>query len=89
MNSYKFRKDYFWDDLQVATGGSHLGRIPNSGHAIVGVIDSLLSFYLSVCDVSYRIRSKADMNRMKTLEYDSSIMDMDTKYQWNSWTNCC
>lgn len=43
-------EDYFWDDLQKATGGSHLGRVPNSGHAIVGVIDSILSFYLSVCD---------------------------------------
>ncbi|CAF3243804.1 unnamed protein product [Rotaria sp. Silwood2] len=43
-------EDPFWDDLQVATGGSFLQRIPNTGHNVQGFQDSLASFYLSVAD---------------------------------------
>jgi PhoPQ-activated pathogenicity-related protein len=43
-------EDFFWSDLQVATGGSFLRRIPNVGHGISGYDESLQSFYLSVCD---------------------------------------
>ncbi|CAF2936769.1 unnamed protein product [Rotaria sp. Silwood2] len=43
-------KDYFWDDLQVKTGGSYLRRIPNTGHHIQGYQGSLQSFYLSISD---------------------------------------
>ncbi|CAF1221234.1 unnamed protein product [Rotaria magnacalcarata] len=43
-------EDYFWDDLQVKTGGSYLRRIPNTGHNIQGYQESLQSFYLSIAD---------------------------------------
>ncbi|CAF1405893.1 unnamed protein product [Rotaria sp. Silwood1] len=43
-------EDYFWDDLQVKTGGSYLRRIPNTGHSIQGYQGSLQSFYLSIAD---------------------------------------
>ncbi|CAF0920128.1 unnamed protein product [Rotaria sordida] len=43
-------EDFFWNDLQVTTGGSYLRRIPNTGHSIKGYEDSLASFYLSVAD---------------------------------------
>ncbi|UJR29021.1 hypothetical protein I4U23_010238 [Adineta vaga] len=43
-------EDYFWNDLQTATGGSYLRRVPNTGHNIGGFEDSLISFYLSVAD---------------------------------------
>ncbi|CAF4361045.1 unnamed protein product, partial [Adineta steineri] len=42
--------DFFWNELQAATGGSHLRRIPNTGHSIRGYEESLSSFYLSVAD---------------------------------------
>ncbi|CAF3173165.1 unnamed protein product [Rotaria socialis] len=43
-------EDFFWNDLQVATGGSYLRRIPNTGHNIKGHEESLSSFYLSIAD---------------------------------------
>ncbi|CAF4941810.1 unnamed protein product [Rotaria sp. Silwood1] len=43
-------EDYFWNDLQKATGGSYLYRIPNADHGATGVFDSLESFYFSICD---------------------------------------
>ncbi|CAF3893440.1 unnamed protein product [Rotaria sordida] len=43
-------EDYFWDDLQMKTGGTLLRRIPNTGHNIQGYMESLESFYLSVAD---------------------------------------
>ncbi|CAF3879539.1 unnamed protein product [Adineta steineri] len=43
-------EDFFWNDLQNATGGSFLRRIPNVGHSITGYNESLISFYLSVYD---------------------------------------
>ncbi|CAF4774177.1 unnamed protein product [Rotaria sp. Silwood1] len=43
-------ENFFWNDLQLATGGSHLRRIPNTGHSIRGYEESLTSFYLSVAD---------------------------------------
>jgi PhoPQ-activated pathogenicity-related protein len=43
-------EDFFWDDLQKATGGSFLQRIPNVDHGISGYQESLTSFYLSALD---------------------------------------
>ncbi|CAF3924773.1 unnamed protein product, partial [Adineta steineri] len=43
-------EDFFWNDLQKATGGSYLRRVPNTGHNIAGYEDSLISFYLSIAD---------------------------------------
>ncbi|CAF4558442.1 unnamed protein product, partial [Rotaria sp. Silwood2] len=43
-------EDYFWNDLQKATGGSYLYRIPNTDHGATGVFDSLESFYFSICE---------------------------------------
>ncbi|CAF1026861.1 unnamed protein product [Adineta ricciae] len=43
-------EEFFWNDLQKATGGSYLRRIPNTGHNAGGYQDSLYSFYLSVAD---------------------------------------
>ncbi|UJR14404.1 hypothetical protein I4U23_001401 [Adineta vaga] len=43
-------EDFFWNDLQKATNGSFLRRIPNVGHSISGYNESLQSFYSSVCD---------------------------------------
>ncbi|CAF1488253.1 unnamed protein product [Adineta ricciae] len=43
---------YFWKDLQLATGGSYLRYVPNTGHDIKGYEESLASFYMSVADRS-------------------------------------
>ncbi|CAF1342356.1 unnamed protein product [Adineta steineri] len=43
-------ENFFWNELQAATGGSHLRRIPNTGHNIRGYEESLSSFYLSAAD---------------------------------------
>ncbi|CAF4947226.1 unnamed protein product [Rotaria sp. Silwood1] len=50
LDILNLQKDYFWDDLQVKTGGSYLRRIPNTGHSIQGYQGSLQSFYLSIAD---------------------------------------
>ncbi|CAF3515250.1 unnamed protein product [Adineta steineri] len=47
-------EDAFWNDLQVATGGSYLRRLPNAEHSCAGHEISLFftmrSFYLSIYD---------------------------------------
>ncbi|CAF0973466.1 unnamed protein product [Adineta ricciae] len=47
-------EDAFWTDLQVATGGSYLRRLPNAEHSCAGHEISLFftmrSFYLSIYD---------------------------------------
>jgi len=47
-------EDAFWNDLQVATGGSFLRRLPNAEHSCAGheisLFFSMRSFYLSIYD---------------------------------------
>ncbi|CAF4525160.1 unnamed protein product [Rotaria sp. Silwood2] len=47
-------EDAFWNDLQIATGGSYLRRLPNAEHSCAGHEISLFftmrSFYLSIYD---------------------------------------
>ncbi|CAF1002204.1 unnamed protein product [Rotaria sordida] len=47
-------EDAFWYDLQVATGGSFLRRIPNAEHSCAGheisIFFTMRSFYLSIYD---------------------------------------
>ncbi|CAF1644495.1 unnamed protein product [Adineta ricciae] len=47
-------EDAFWHDLQVATGGSYIRRLPNADHSCAGHEISLFltmrSFYLSIYD---------------------------------------
>jgi len=47
-------EDTFWNDLQVATGGSFLRRLPNAEHSCAGheisIFFTMRSFYLSIYD---------------------------------------
>jgi len=47
-------EDAFWNDLQIATGGSFLRRLPNAEHTCAGHEISLFftmrSFYMSIYD---------------------------------------
>ncbi|CAF4877849.1 unnamed protein product [Rotaria sp. Silwood1] len=66
MDMADFQKDTFWQELQLATGGTYLRRLPNADHSCAGHEISLFwtmrSFYLSI----YENKPLPSLRWMKT-----------------------